>query len=42
MIKPKRMRFTGHVACKGTVRRSYKILAGKPEGNTPLGTKGQM
>jgi len=26
------MRWAGHVACMGTMRNSYKILAGKPEG----------
>jgi len=27
----------GHVACVGKMRNAYKILAGKPEGNRPLG-----
>jgi len=28
LIKPRRMRWTGHVACTGEMRHSYKILVG--------------
>jgi hypothetical protein len=37
MIKSRRMRWTGHVACMGEMRISYKILVGKPEGERTLG-----
>jgi hypothetical protein len=37
MIKPKRMRWAGHVARMGETRNAYRILVGKPEGNKPLG-----
>jgi hypothetical protein len=36
VIKSK-MRWTGHVACMGTMRGIYKVLVGRPEGRTPLG-----
>jgi hypothetical protein len=32
MIKPKRMRWTGHAARMGERRNAYRILVGKPEG----------
>jgi hypothetical protein len=32
MIKPRRMRWTGHVAHVGEKRNAYRILVGKPEG----------
>jgi hypothetical protein len=35
MIKPRRMRWAGHVASMGGMRNAYKILAGKPEGRRP-------
>jgi hypothetical protein len=35
-IKSRRMRWAGHVACIGKVRRVYKVLVGKPEGKRPL------
>jgi hypothetical protein len=38
MIKSKRMRLAGHVAHIGEKRNAYRILVGKPEGNTPFGT----
>jgi hypothetical protein len=31
MIKPRRMRWTGHVARMGEKRNAYRILVGKPE-----------
>jgi hypothetical protein len=37
MIKSRRMRWAGHVARMGEKRNAYRILAGKPEGKTPLG-----
>jgi hypothetical protein len=32
MIKPRRMRWAGHVARMGEKRNAYRILVGKPEG----------
>jgi hypothetical protein len=37
IIKSRRMRWAGHVACKGEKRNAYRILVGKPEGKRPLG-----
>jgi hypothetical protein len=37
MIKPRRMRWAGHVARMGAKRNAYRILVGKPEGKRPLG-----
>jgi len=37
MIKLRRMRCTGHVACMGERIGIYRVLVGKPEGNRPLG-----
>jgi hypothetical protein len=37
MIKSRRMRWVGHVAGPGEKRNAYRIGAGKPEGNRPLG-----
>jgi hypothetical protein len=34
IIKSRRMRWTEHVARMGTKRNAYRILAGKPEGET--------
>jgi len=36
VIKSKRMRWVGHVACMGEMRNAYKILVGKPEGKRSL------
>jgi hypothetical protein len=36
-MKPKRMRWAGHVARMGEKRNRYRILVGKPEGKRPLG-----
>jgi hypothetical protein len=30
------MKWAGHVACMGEVRKMYKVLVGKPEGKRPL------
>ena len=37
VIKSKRMRWAGHVACMGEEMGVYRILVGKPEGKRPLG-----
>jgi hypothetical protein len=37
IIKPRRMRWAGHVVRMGEKRNAYRILVGKPEGNRPLG-----
>jgi len=37
VIKSRRMRWTGHVACVGEERGVYRVLVGKPEGRRPLG-----
>jgi hypothetical protein len=36
VIKARRMRWAGHVACMGAVRGAYNILVGRPEGRRPL------
>jgi hypothetical protein len=38
IIKSRRMRWTGHVACMGEMRGAYRILVGGPEGRRPLGS----
>ena len=37
MIKSRRIRWAGHVACMGEERVVYRVLVGKPEGKRPLG-----
>ena len=37
VIKARRMRWSGHVACVGEERGVYRVLVGKPEGKRPLG-----
>ena len=37
VIKSRRMRYAGHVACMGERRVAYRVLVGKPEGRSPLG-----
>jgi hypothetical protein len=37
IIKPRRMRWAGHVARTGEKRNAYRLLVGKPEGKRPLG-----
>jgi hypothetical protein len=32
VIKSRRLRWSGHVACMGERRRAYRVLVGKPEG----------
>jgi hypothetical protein len=33
----RRLRWVGHVACKGEMRNAYNVLVGKLEGKRPLG-----
>jgi hypothetical protein len=40
VIKSRRMRWAGHVACMGERRGAYRILVGRPEGRKPLGRPG--
>jgi hypothetical protein len=37
VIKARRLRWTGHVACMGEGRGIYRVLVGRPEGKRPLG-----
>jgi hypothetical protein len=37
IVKSRRMRWTGHVACMGAKRSACRIWVIKPEGNRPLG-----
>jgi len=37
VIKLRRKRWAGHVACMGEERGVYRVLVGKPEGRRPLG-----
>jgi hypothetical protein len=37
VIKSRRLRWAGHVACMGEKRGAYRDLVGKPEGRRPLG-----
>jgi len=37
VIKSRRMRWAGHVACMGERRGAYGVLVGKPDGKRPLG-----
>jgi hypothetical protein len=39
-IKPKGMRWAGHVARMGDERKVYKVLVGKPEGKSHLKDRG--
>jgi hypothetical protein len=36
VIKSRRMRWAGHVACMGEGRCVYRVLVGRPEGKRPL------
>jgi hypothetical protein len=36
VIKSRRMRWVGHVACMGEMKNTYKILIREPEGRRPL------
>ena len=37
MVKLRRMKWVGHVACMGEGRGVHRVLVGKPEGKRPLG-----
>jgi hypothetical protein len=37
MMKPRSVRWVGHIARMGEIRNSYKSLVGKPEGKRPFG-----
>jgi hypothetical protein len=37
VVKSRRMRWAGHVACMGEDRRVHRVLVGRPEGKRPLG-----
>jgi hypothetical protein len=37
VIKSRRMRWAGHLACMGEGRGAYRVLVGKPESKRPLG-----
>jgi len=37
VIKSRRMRWAGHVACMGAGRGAYRVLVQRPEGKTSLG-----
>jgi hypothetical protein len=37
MVKPRRMRWVGHVGRMGERRGVHRVLVGKPEGKKPLG-----
>ena len=37
VVKSRRMRWAGHVACMGEDRGVHRVLVGKPEGKRPLG-----
>jgi hypothetical protein len=37
VIKSRRMRWVGHIACVGKRRVVYRVLVEKPEGKGPLG-----
>jgi hypothetical protein len=37
VIKSRRMRWVGHVACIGERRGAYRVLVGRPKGKRPLG-----
>ena len=37
VIKSRRLRWAGHLACMGEKRGAYRVLVGKPDGTRPLG-----
>jgi len=41
VIKSRRMRWMGHVARMGYMRKAYNIFVGKPDGKRPLGRRGR-
>jgi hypothetical protein len=40
VIKSRRIRWAGHIACMWARRGEYRVLMGKPEGKRPLGRPG--
>jgi hypothetical protein len=40
VIKSRRMRWAGHVACMGERSGVYRVVGGRPEGKRPLGRPG--
>jgi hypothetical protein len=42
IIKPRRMRWAGHVTRLGEKRRAYSLLVGKTEGKRQLGRSRQV
>ena len=36
VIKSRRMRWAGHMACMGEEKGVYRVLVGKPEGKRPM------
>jgi hypothetical protein len=40
MIKSRKLRWAGHVACMGKRSGAYRALVGKPERRKPLGRPG--
>jgi hypothetical protein len=37
VIKPRILKWEGHIACMGKRRGAHRVLVGKPEGRRPLG-----
>ena len=37
VVKPRRLKWAGHLARMGKRRRAYRVLVGKPERRRPLG-----
>jgi hypothetical protein len=37
VVKSRRMKWVGHVACMGEETRVHRLLVGKPEGKRPMG-----
>jgi hypothetical protein len=42
VIKPRRRRWTGHVARIGKMTNAHRILVGKPERKRPFGREAHM
>jgi hypothetical protein len=42
IIKPRRMRWAGHVTRMRVKKNAYRLLVGKPEGKRPLGRPRRM
>jgi hypothetical protein len=40
VVKSRRLRWVGHVACMGEGRGVHRVLVGKPKGKRPLGRPG--